>query len=106
MSSEECLISTQTAQVVTERLVAIVSHPDKHVAIDVVLREKNGAESPYPTLWLAPTNADVITLADDSEIIQCVTHEGFRASVFVGEPEMRPHNHAKIILGTREDSDA
>lgn len=104
MSSKERFASVQTAQVVTERLVAVVRHPDSFIEIDVV---KPDAENSmlYPPLYLAPTDEDVSVCEDESEIIECITREGLRARVLVGKPATRKHHAAEIILGPREDSD-
>lgn len=100
MSSEEGIFSTLSAQVVVEYLVAVVKHPGSFVGIDVIERDHAGTETVSPTVWLAPTEDDVFVLADDSEIIQCTTREGFRASVLVGKPDTRSKRKAKIVLGS------
>lgn len=37
-----------------------------------VLTDSAGGPITHPTLWLAPTAADIVTVADGSEIVQCV----------------------------------
>lgn len=99
------LRSQQTAQVVTERLVAVFSQPGTFVEIEIDTHYQgtDNCETLYPPLWLAPTHEDVVTLADNSEIIQCVTNEGVRASVIVGKPHTRTDHPAEIILGMKEE---
>lgn len=99
VSSEGGLYSTLTAQAVLERLVAVIHHPGDYIEITIVERDMNGTESPYPTLWLAPTDEDVADHADDGELIQCMTRDGVRVSVLVGKPDTRRTRSATIVYG-------
>lgn len=98
MSAMYTAFSTMSAQDVLERLVAVVPLPNKHVAIDVTTRNEDGTESLHPTLWLAPTEEDVVVLPDGSEIIECTNHEGFRFGVYLGRPDKRVARRAEIVL--------
>jgi hypothetical protein len=98
VSGEVGLYSTLTAQAVLERLVAVIHHPGVYIEITIVERDADGTESPYPTLWLAPTDEDVSVHPDGSEIIRCYTRgKRDRVSVLVGKPDTRRTQSAKII---------
>lgn len=96
--------SRKSAQEVLDSLADALSRPNKDAPIEVIYKDPAHGETDelHPPLWLTPTDDKVIDLADNSEIVQCTTHDGLRASVWLGEKSTRTQHPALIILGKRE----
>lgn len=96
----------QTAQVVANDMAMMMGMPDEFAEVEIISYDFDfgGREVLHPSLWLRPTEEDVVTIADDSEIVQCITRDSRRASIFFGHPEEREMRPARIILGGYAES--
>jgi hypothetical protein len=78
--------------------------PNELLRVDIVSfdHHSGGRLISHSPLWLRPTDDDVVTIADDSELIQCRTYEGSRVTIFLGHPHERKGHAATIIIGTED----
>lgn len=93
------LYSATTAQNVLSMLIHFARNtPEEFCALEMV-SYWNGAEIAHPAVFvrLDEPNSKT-TLADNSEILHCLTDSGRKVSVMIGRPQDRELQPAVILL--------
>jgi hypothetical protein len=75
---------------------------DEVAEIHLVSYEE-GIEVRHEPIFVKFTNDAVFTVADDSEILQCVTSDGRKVTIFVGRPAERELQPARIVIAPQTD---
>ena len=98
MAVEVRLQSRDDAQTVTEDLYTVWRRQDtRYCEVEYYkVLDDTSQESPRGTIFVRPVEA--ITIADGTELVQCVTQEGRQVSIFLPEPSQRLSQKAKVVL--------
>lgn len=98
MAVEVRLQSRDDAQTVTEDLYTVWRRQDtRYCEVEYEVLDDTSQESPGGTIFVRPVEA--VTIADGTELVQCVTQEGRQVSIFLPEPSQRLSQKAKVVLG-------
>ena len=91
------LHSRKSARVVTNDLFT-VEGLDDYVELELV-SYREGREVSEPTIYVRlQGDSDVVTVANKSEIAQCITNDGRKVSIFIGKPDERDMQPARVVL--------
>jgi hypothetical protein len=99
MTKEE-FFSRSNAQYVAIALNHVIDKKEGYAEVELV-SYRDGEEVAEPPIYirLRGEDSNVVTLANSSEIAQCITDDGQLVSIMLGKPKERVMQPARIILG-------
>lgn len=103
MEIGSAVYTRRTAQAVVEAIAHHINNPDLYIPLRVV-EYKEGREDGEWTYWAAlpgsPKNID--DFANKVEIVRCVTREGQKLDIILGQPEEREFQPALVLIHKEE----
>ena len=88
------------AEYVADCLNTVMQLPNDEYAEVQLVSYDNGAEVPHEPIFIKFTDDPVFTVADGSEIAQCVTNDGRKVTIFFGKPFERQLQPAQIVIAS------